>query len=81
MSVCTLMMAAEATAQSYPAKPIRLVLGYGTGGAVDFTARLVGQKLAEYLGQSVIVENRPGASTAIATERVAASRRTAIRCY
>jgi len=67
------MMAAEATAQSYPAKPIRLVLGYGTGGAVDFTARLVGQKLAEYLGQSVIVENRPGASTAIATERVAAS--------
>lgn len=73
MSVCTLMMAAEATAQSYPAKPIRLVLGYGTGGAVDFTARLVGQKLAEYLGQSVIVENRPGASTAIATERVAAS--------
>jgi tripartite-type tricarboxylate transporter receptor subunit TctC len=62
-----------ASAQSYPAKPIRLVIGYVPGGAVDFTARLVGQKLAEIVGQQVIVENRAGAATAIATERVATS--------
>ena len=60
-----------ATAQAYPAKPVHMVVGYPPGGAVDFTARLFAQKMAESLGQPVLVENRPGSSTAIATDRVA----------
>ena len=56
---------------SYPARPLRILVGYTPGGAVDFTARLVAQKLSEQFGQPVVVENRPGATTAIATERVA----------
>ncbi|OGA51430.1 MAG: hypothetical protein A3F74_25620 [Betaproteobacteria bacterium RIFCSPLOWO2_12_FULL_62_58] len=63
----------DSIAQSYPAKAVRILVGYVPGGAVDFTARLVGQKLSENLGQPVVVENRPGATTAIATERVARS--------
>jgi tripartite-type tricarboxylate transporter receptor subunit TctC len=57
-------------AQTYPTKPIRLVVGFSAGSAADFTGRLLAQKLAEQLGQSIIVENRVGAGGTIATERV-----------
>jgi tripartite-type tricarboxylate transporter receptor subunit TctC len=57
-------------AQVYPARPIRLVVGYSAGGATDITARLIGQRLSERLGQQFVVENRPGATTNIATEQV-----------
>jgi tripartite-type tricarboxylate transporter receptor subunit TctC len=67
------LAAAGTAAQSYPIKPIRIIVGYATGGAVDFTARLVAQKLPEHLRQTVIVENRPGAGSTIGTERVATS--------
>ena len=60
-------------AQSFPVKPIRIVVGYAPGGAVDFSARLLAQKLPEHLKQPVIVENRPGAGSTIGTERVAQS--------
>jgi tripartite-type tricarboxylate transporter receptor subunit TctC len=63
----------EAAAQAYPNKPIRIITGFVAGGSTDVIARLVGQKVSESLGQPVVVENRPGASTAIAAERVATS--------
>lgn len=65
--------APHALAQAYPAKPIRLVVGFTPGGGVDINARLFGPKITEYLGQLVIVENRPGAGTNIANEHVAKS--------
>jgi tripartite-type tricarboxylate transporter receptor subunit TctC len=59
-----------AKAQGYPSRPIRLIIGYTPGGSADLTARLMGQWLSERLGQSFVVENRPGGGTNIATEAV-----------
>jgi tripartite-type tricarboxylate transporter receptor subunit TctC len=61
----------ESAAQSYPSRPIRLVVGFVPGGGTDVTARMIGPKLSEQLGQPVVVENRPGAEARIATEYVA----------
>jgi tripartite-type tricarboxylate transporter receptor subunit TctC len=60
-----------AVAQAWPAKPIRIVVPYSAGGAVDTMARLTGQRLAERLGQPVIVDNKPGASANIGMDAVA----------
>ena len=59
-----------ASAQTYPARPVRLIVGFPAGGAADITARLIGQWLSESLGQQFVVENRPGAGTNIGTEAV-----------
>jgi len=59
-----------ASAQAYPTRPVRLIIGYPPGGSADITARLVGQWLSERLGQPFIIESRPGAGTNLATEAV-----------
>src|SRR5260370_8615848 len=60
-----------ASAQAYPARPVKWVVGYAPAGGNDIVARLMGQWLSERTGQQFIVENRPGAATNIATEVVA----------
>jgi tripartite-type tricarboxylate transporter receptor subunit TctC len=64
------MVARSAWAQAYPARPVRLIIGYPPGGSADITARLTGQWLSERLGQPVVIESRPGAGTNLATEAV-----------
>jgi tripartite-type tricarboxylate transporter receptor subunit TctC len=59
-----------ARAQSYPTRPVRIIVGYTVGGVSDILARLIGQTLSERLGQPFVVENRPGAGSNIATEVV-----------
>ena len=63
----------SAAAQTFPSKPVMLVVPYNPGGALDFVARTLGQALSERLGQPVVVENRPGASGGIGTQFVASS--------
>src|SRR5262245_17132168 len=59
-----------ARAQTYPSRPVRIIVGFAPGGATDIMARLIGQWLSERLGQQFIVENRPGAASNVATEAV-----------
>src|SRR5664279_5435283 len=59
-----------ACAQTYPARPVRVIVGYAAGGATDIVARPIGQWLSDGLGQPVVIENRPGAAGNIATEAV-----------
>jgi tripartite-type tricarboxylate transporter receptor subunit TctC len=60
-----------ARAQAYPTRPVRIVVGFPPGGTTDIIARLIGQWLSERLGQQFVIENRPGASSNLATEAVA----------
>ena len=68
-----LLCAATAAAQSYPTRPVRMLVGFPPGGGTDIMARFLAPKLAEYLGQPFVVENRPGATTNIASDMVAKS--------
>ena len=70
-----------AWAQTYPTRPVRIIVGFAAGGADDIVARLIGQWLSERLGQTFVVENRPGAGGNIGTEAVVRAPRTATRCF
>src|SRR4030088_3525278 len=71
---CTALLAGTpAVAQTFPSKTIHLVVPYAAGGTGDIVARVVSEKLSVALGQSVVVENRPGASGAVGSKAVAAA--------
>jgi tripartite-type tricarboxylate transporter receptor subunit TctC len=64
------VMSRVASAQAYPSRPVRLLVGFAPGGGTDVMARLLQPALSERLGQQIVIENRPGAGTNIATEAV-----------
>ena len=70
-ALISLFLSLPAAAQSWPAKPVRVVLGYSTGGTADNLGRMMTEKLSGALGQSVLIDNRPGASGNIAAQIVA----------
>ena len=71
LAIALAFFAALAHAQGYPAKSIRMIVGFPPGGTTDVIGRLVAAKLSERLGQQVVVENRPGASGLIGADAVA----------
>src|SRR5258705_2341591 len=71
MLFCMLAIVTPAAAQDYPVKPVKIIVPYAPGGATDIIARIVAQRLTESLGQSFIVDNRPGANGNIALEATA----------
>jgi tripartite-type tricarboxylate transporter receptor subunit TctC len=68
-----LAFAGAAQAAGFPERPVHIIVGFGAGGASDIAARVIANKMAETLGQQVVVENKPGASTSIAGDYVAKS--------
>src|SRR5688572_12144198 len=71
--IAALLVAAAAHAQSYPDRPVRIVVGFPPGGSSDTVARVVAQQLSPLLGQPVVVENKPGAGGVIGSDTVAKS--------
>ncbi|HUI96393.1 MAG TPA: tripartite tricarboxylate transporter substrate binding protein [Xanthobacteraceae bacterium] len=70
--VCALLgLIAAAQAQDYPTRPIRVIVGFGAGSGADVTARVVGARMSEILGQQIVVENKPGAGSSLAADYVA----------
>ena len=73
LCLCAAVMSSAAVADDYPNRPVHVIVGLTAGSGVDIMARLVGQKLAESMGQPFIIENRPGAGSNIATRYAAAA--------
>ena len=79
VALATLFTAPPASAQTYPTRPIRAIVPFPPGGLTDVGARLVAQKLADALGQPMVIENRAGASGTLGVDAVTNRRRTATR--
>ena len=73
VSLLAALLALPAAAQTYPSKPVRVLVGFAPGGGVDISARLLASKLSDYLGQQFIIDNKPGAGTNIAALEAARS--------
>jgi tripartite-type tricarboxylate transporter receptor subunit TctC len=73
ISLCLVLASLTASAQSFPSKPIRVVIPFVAGGSSDIVGRAIGSKFQEFLGRPAVVENKPGANGAIAAEFVAKS--------
>jgi tripartite-type tricarboxylate transporter receptor subunit TctC len=73
VALCIALGCFSAAAQTYPGRPVRVVVGFPPGGGTDILARVLSPRLSEYLGQPFVVENRPGATTNIASDLVAKS--------
>ena len=72
---CTAVLAAaaDARAQSYPTKPIRMIVPFPPGGPIDVMGRITGDRLSQGVGQTVVIENRPGAGAVIGSKAVASA--------
>ena len=70
-AVCAGVASAGAQAQDYPTRPIRVIVGFGAGSGADITARVVGARMSEILGQQIVVENKTGAGSSIGADYVA----------
>jgi len=72
--------AAAWSAEAYPQKPLRLIVGFAPGGGADVLTRIIAEGLSKQLGQQVIVENRPGADGVLAAQATSSAKPTATRC-
>ena len=71
---CAASLALNVQAQTYPSKPIKLIVGFAPGGAADYVARTISTPLSQALGQSIIIENKPGSGSSLAAEQVSKSK-------
>lgn len=72
-ALCLIVSPWASSQQAYPSKPLKIVVPFGAGGVADLTARTVAQKMGENMGQSIVIENKPGAGGVVATDAVAKS--------
>ena len=78
--VAMALLSGNVLAQSYPTKPVRIVVPYTPGGTVDIVARMIGERLTETLGRTFVIDNRAGASGNIGAELVAKASPDGTRC-
>ena len=71
LTCAIILVASVCRADDYPVRPVRLLVGFPAGASADITARVVGQRMGQLLGQQIIVENKPGAGSSLAADAVA----------